>query len=464
MSKTPTIQELFDEAWDEWRHGHDTKSAEIWYTILKRYKDEQTTPSAVDALNYLAMYERIWEGRIESDIDIEANIQQAESINYLRGKADSLIELALRAKTSKDALNKFQSARSIYNNLHSKHGIIKLNYFYGMYLIKRGIEKFGHIFNEFQIALQYAIETNKKYYKAQIHHGIGEAFLRLGNLEEAGHHFEISLQIFQYLKNERKTLEVLVSKADIEAQKDSIDSSDQLESLYHEFNERIGERKENIPLSDHFNHLSRFCDLFIDSENYKKANLLVVDLEKILRQTNVNSSLYFQGKMSLALIKGNIQLKLLNLSNAGDLYQYIIRRKSEADIKDLYGALISLAIISLYKYRMFFDTIHLTEAQELIREAIHLSETTDHTRGYLRASMVEVSLRMSVGDMEDLDEMEEIIEKARKKGLLTEARRAQKEITRFKRIITTRKDEPGDRSVENVLRYALEAKKLVWNN
>ena len=234
--------------------------------------------------------------------------------------------------------------------------------------------------------------------------------------------------------------------------------------MYHEFKGRIGKRKEKIPLSDLFNHLSRFCDLFIDSENYKKANLLVVDLEKILRQTNVNSSLYLQGKMSLALIKGNIQLKLLNLSNAGDLYQYIIRRKSEADIKDLYGALISLAIISLYKYRIFFDTIHLTEAQELIREAIHLSETTDHLRGYLRASMVEVSLRMSVGDMEDLDEMEEIIETARKKGLLTEARRAQKEISRFKSIITTRKNEPGDRSVENVLRYALEAKKLVWNN
>jgi hypothetical protein len=234
--------------------------------------------------------------------------------------------------------------------------------------------------------------------------------------------------------------------------------------MYHEFKERISKRKEKIPLSDLFNHLSRFCELFIDSENFKQANLLVIDLEKILRQTSVNSSLYFQGKMSLALIKGNIQLKLLNLTNAGDLYQYIIRRNSEAKIKDLYGALISLAIISLYKYRIFFDTAHLTEAQELIREAIHLSETTDHLRGYLRASMVEVSLRMSVGDIDDLDEMEEIIETARKKGLLTEARRAQKEISRFKRIITTRKVVPEDRSVEKVLRYALEAKKLVWNN
>ncbi|MCK4849169.1 MAG: hypothetical protein KAT16_09100, partial [Candidatus Heimdallarchaeota archaeon] len=430
----------------------------------KRCKDEHIVPSSVDALNYLAMYERIWEGRIEADIDIEENIKRAESINYLKGKADSLIELALRAKTSKDALDKFQSAREIYNGLHNKHGMIKLNYLYGMYLIKRGIEKFGHIFNQFQVALQFAIETNNKYYKAQIHHGIGEAFLRLGNLEEADHHFEISLQIFQYLKNERKILEVLVSKADSEAQKDSIDSFDKLESVYLEFKERISKRKEKIPLSDLFNHLSRFCDLFIDSENYKQANFLVVDLEKILNQTSVNSSLYFQGKMSLALIKGNIQLKLLNLTNSGDLYQYIIRRKSEAKIKDLYEALISLAIISLFKYRIFFDAIHLTEAQELIREAIHLSEATDHLRGYLRASMVEVSLRMSVGDIEDLDEMEEIIETARKKGLLTEARRAQKEIMRFKRIIKTRKIVPEDKSVEKVLRYALEAKKLVWNN
>ena len=464
MSKTPSIQALFDEAWDEWIHGHDTKSAEIWYSLLKRCEEEHVLSSSVDALNYLAMYERIWEGRIEADIDIEGNIKKAESIHHLKGKADSLIEFALRAKTSKDALNRFQSAREIYNSLQTKHGIIKLNYLYGMYLINRGIEKFGHIFNQFQIALQYAIETNNNYYKAQIHHGIGEAFIRLGNFEEASHHFEISLQIFQYLKNERKILEVLVSKADIETQKDSIDSSDKLESMYHEFKERISKRKEKIPLSDLFNHLSRFCELFINSENYKQANLLVIDLEKILRRTNVSSSLYFQGKMSLALIKGNIQLKLLNLTNAGDLYQYIIRRKSEAKIKDLYGALISLAIISLYKYRIFFDTAHLTEAQELIREAIHLSETTDHLRGYLRASMVEVSLRMSVGDVEGLDEMEEIIETARKKGLLTEARRAQKEISRFKRIITTSKVVPEDRSVEKVLRYALEAKKLVWNN
>ena len=78
--------------------------------------------------------------------------------------------------------------------------------------------------------------------------------------------------------------------------------------------------------------------------------------------------------------------------------------------------------------------------------------------------MVEVSLRMSVGDIEDLDEMEEIIEAARKKGLTTEARTAQKEVARFKRIITSRKVIPEDRSVEKVLRYALEAKKLVWKN
>ena len=463
MKANSLIKAEFDRAWKEWIHGHDTEAAEIWYSILRKYPESENDQISIDAVNYLAMYERIWEGRIETEIDIIKNKKNSEIINYSKGAADSLIEIALRSKSQEDALSEFQAAREIYERLNDKEGLIKLNYQYGMYLVNRGIGKFGQIFNKFQVALQNAIETNRKYYKAQIHHGIGEAFLRLENLEEASHHFDIASQIYHYLNNERKILEVLVSRADVESQNQQTTSSEKLVTLYDEFTSRIEKIKDRIPKSALFSHLSRFCDLFLDFEDYKYINTLVEELDAILRQTNINSSLYFQGKMSLALIKGNIQLKMLNFTNAEDLYNYILRRRGEAKITDLYGALISLAIISLYKYRIFFDTVHLSEAQSLIQDAINISETTDHVRGFLRASVVNVMLKISVGDLDEIDEMERIIKSAQEKGLVTEARRAQKEITRLKRMIRTQ-DKSDDRSVEKILIYALEAKRLVWKN
>ena len=160
-------------------------------------------------------------------------------------------------------------------------------------------------------------------------------------------------QIFNYLKNERKSLDILVSKADVEYQNQFIDASKTLKAFYKEFNKQILNIQEKIPLTDLFSHISRFCVLFLDLDDYFQANSLLTELESILRQASVNSSLYFQGKMSLAFLKGNVQLKLLNLSKAEEMYNYIVRRRSEAKITDLYGALISLAIISLYKYRIF---------------------------------------------------------------------------------------------------------------
>jgi hypothetical protein len=457
------IQAEFDRAWKEWIHGHDTVAAEIWYAILKKYPDSENDQISVDALNYLAMYERIWEGRMETEIDVIKNKKNAEIINYSKGKADSLIEIALRSKSQEETLKNFHDAQKIYEQLNDKEGLIKLNYQYGMFLVNRGIGKFGQIFNKFQVALQFAIETNRNYYKALIHHGIGEAFLRLENVEEASHHFDISSQIFQYLNNERKFIEVLVSKADVESQNQQTPSTEKLLFLYEQFSNRLEGVKSKIPKSALFGHLSRFCELFLDFENYKQINTLVTELDTILKQANINSRLYFQGKMSLALIKGNIQLKKLNFTNAEDLYNYILRRRGEAKITDLYGALISLAIISLYKYRIFFDTIHLSGAQSLIQEAIKISETTDHVRGFLRASVVNIMLKISVGDLDDIDEMEKIIHSAQEKGLVTEARRVQKEINRLKRMIRTQ-NLTEDRSVEKILQYALEAKRLVWKN
>ncbi len=463
ITSKPFIQAQFDRAWNEWIHGNDTEAAEIWYSILRQYPESENDQIIIDVTNYLAMYERIWEGRIETEIDIIKNMKNAEIINYSKGKADALIEIALRSKSREDKPNEFQTAQEIYVQLNDKEGLIKSNYQYGMHLVNRGIGKFGHIFNKFQVALQYAIETNRKYYKALIHHGIGEAYLRLENIEEASHHFDIAFQIFQYLNNERKVIEVLVSKADVESQKQQTGSSERLRVLYEEFTSRIRTIKGKIPKTALFSHLSRFCDLFLDFEDYKQINSLVEELDAILRQTNINSRLYYQGKMSLALIKGNIQLKKLNLTGAEEFYKYITRRRGEAKITDLYGALISLAIISLYKYRIFFDTNHLSEAQGLIQEAIKISETTDHVRGFLRANVVNVMLKVSVGDLDDIDEMEQIIKSAQEKGLVTEARRVQKEINHLKRMIRS-ESLTEDRSVEKILQYALEAKKLVWKN
>ncbi len=463
MNTKSFVQAEFSRAWKEWIHGHDNEAAEIWYSILRKYPESENDEITIDVINYLAMYERIWEGRMETEIDIIRNMRNAEILNYSKGKADALIEIALRSKSQEDTLNEFQTAQEIYEHLDDKEGLIKSNYQYGMHFVNRGIGRFGHIFNKFQVALQFAIETNRKYYKALIHHGIGEAFLRLENIGEASHHFDIASQIFQYLSNERKVIELLVAKADVESQKQQNVTSETLKSLYEEFTTRIESIKGKIPKTALFSHLSRFCELFLDFEDYKQIDILVEELDAILRQANINSRLYFQGKMSLALIKGNIQLKKLNLTNAEDLYNYIIRRRGEAKITDLYGALISLAIISLYKYRIFFDTTHLSKAQELTQEAINISETTDHVRGYLRANVVNVMLKLSVGNLDDIEEMEQIIQSAQEKGLVTEAQRAQKEINRLKRMIRTESLTEG-RSVEKILQYALEAKRLVLKN
>ncbi len=409
------------------------------------------------------MYERIWEEKIHSEIDLSQNKKNAEIIGYSKGVADSIVEQALRANSPEIAIKQFQEARKIYEQLSDKQGLIKIIFLYAMYLVQRGIEKFGHIFNQFQSALQYAIEINDKYYKAKIHHGIGEAFLRLENLKESRHHFDISSQIFTYLENERKIIEVLVSIADVESQEDSIISPETLIKLYTEFTDRISTIKDRIPISDLFRHLFRFCELFLEIDDYKQVNNLIKEMEGILTQANINSRLYFQGKMSLALIKGNVKLKLLNLSDAEELYQYIIRRRAEAKITDLYGALISLAIISLYKYRIFFDDIYLSNAQALIQEAIQLSETTDHVRGLLRAKVVDLMLKISIGDIDDIEEMETVITTAKTKGLLTEAKRASEEIKRFKKRITAQELNEED-TVKKVLQYALEARKIVHKN
>jgi tetratricopeptide (TPR) repeat protein len=338
-----------------------------------------------------------------------------------------------------------------------------VTYLYGVYLVKRGIERFGYLFEQFQTALQYAIEENNKYFIAEIHHGIGEAFLRLGNLKEAQHHFEISLQIHKYLNNDRKILGLLVSIADVEMQTEEYDSLYVLEKNYKEFNNLISEVREKIPLTDLFNHLSRFSDIFLEQDAYKQVSSLVNELEKILRQANINSRLFFEGKMALASIKGNMELKKLNLNKAEELNLYITKRREQARISDLYNALISLAIISIYKYRIFFDMEHLTRAQELIKDAIKISKDTDHIRGYVRASMVEVMLKITTGGKNaDLSEMERVINIAQEKGLHIEARHAQKELLRFRRVNIGINHTPLDnRSVVEVLQYAIEAKKIV---
>jgi len=236
-----------------------------------------------------------------------------------------------------------------------------------------------------------------------------------------------------------------------------------LEKKYTHFNNLISDVKHKIPLTDIFNHLSRFSDTFLELDAYKQVNSLVNELEIILRQANINSSLYFEGKMALASIKGNVELKKINLTNAEELYNYIIRRREQARISDLYNALISLAIISIYHYRIFFDIEHITKAQGLIKDAIRISKDTDHIRGYVRASMVDAMLKMTTGsENEDLFEMERVIDIAQEKGLHIEARHAQQELLRFRRVnIRMKSTHLDDRSVAEVLQYALEAKKIV---
>ena len=467
MLKLDTDKAQLEKAWDEWSHGNITEAAKIWYDIKENLKTSKNQALEIDVNNYLAMYHRVWEGQDESIIDLEANLKEAKRIKYLKGIIDSEIELAYRTNSSLEAQQHFREAKNnakiIFAEEKDKLTLIRVIYLYGTYLVKRGIEKFGYIFEQFQTALQYAIEENNKYFIAEIHHGIGEAFLRLGNLKEAKHHIEISLQIFQYLKNDRKILGLLVSITDVEMQTEEEDFIYILEKKYQYFDNLISEVRNKIPLTDLFNHLSRFSDMFLELDAYKQVTSLVNELEKILRQANINSSLYFEGKMALASIKGNMELKKLNLNKAEETYIYITKRRELARISDLYGALISLAIISIYKYRIFFDIEHISKAQELIEDAIKISRDTDHIRGYVRASMVKAMLTITTGGgNEDLSEMENVLGDAQKKGLHIEARHAQKELLRFRRGNVGKKQSRfDDRSVVEVLNYALEAKKIV---
>lgn len=467
MLNLSTVNAQFKEAWNEWSHGNIIEAATIWYEIKQQLQNSNEELLKIDVNNYLAMYQRVWEGKNELIIDIEANLQQALKLNYNKGIVDAKIELAFRTTSTEEAQKNFQEAKRIAYTISEekkrKLELIRVIYLNGRYLVKRGIEKFGYIFEQFQKALQYAIEENNKYFIAEIHHGIGEAFLRLGNLKEAQHHLEISLQIYQYLNNERKILGLLVSIADVEMQTEEHEPLHILEKKYAHFNNLISDVKHKIPLTDLFNHLSRFSDTFLELDAYKQVSSLVNELEIILRQANINSSLYFEGKMALASIKGNVELKKINLTNAEELYNYIIRRREQARISDLYNALISLAIISIYNYRIFFDIEHITKAQELIKDAIKISKDTDHIRGYVRASMVDAMLKITTGSgNEDLVEMEKVIDIAQEKGLHIEARHAQKELYRFRRVNIRMKSTPlDDRSVAEVLQYALEAKKIV---
>ncbi len=467
MISSDTVSAHLEKAWTEWSHGNITEAAKIWYNVKELLKNSKNERLEIDVNNYLAMYQRVWEGKDESIIDVEVNLKQAQRLNYLKGIVDSKIELAFRATSAEQAQNNFREARTIARKMFeeekTKSELIRVTYLYGIYLVKRGIEKFGYLFEQFQTALQYAIEENNKYFIAEIHHGIGEAFLRLGNLNEAKHHFEISLQIYKYLNNDRKILALLVSIADAEIQTEEYNSHDILEKNYQEFNNLISEVRNKIPLTDLFNHLSRFSDIFLELDAFKRVSSLVNELEKILREVNINSKLYFEGKMALASIKGNMELNKLNLTRAEDLYLYITKRREQARIADLYNALISLAIISIYKYRIFFDIERLTRAQELIKDAIKISKDTDHIRGYVRASMVDAMLKITVGGKNaDLSEMERVINIAQEKGLQIEARHAQKELFRFKRGNIGINHAPlDDRSVAEVLQYALEAKKIV---
>ena len=76
MKTNPLIQAEFRRAWNEWIHGHDTKAAEIWYEILRKYPESGNDQITIDVVNFLAMYERIWEGRMETEIDIIRNKQK----------------------------------------------------------------------------------------------------------------------------------------------------------------------------------------------------------------------------------------------------------------------------------------------------------------------------------------------------------------------------------------------------
>ena len=80
------IQAQFEMAWNEWIHGRDSEAANIWYKITKTEPESENDTSRIDAINYLAMYERIWEGGIESAVDVVLNKKNAEIIDYKKAE------------------------------------------------------------------------------------------------------------------------------------------------------------------------------------------------------------------------------------------------------------------------------------------------------------------------------------------------------------------------------------------
>lgn len=461
--KNVQYEVLFQKAWENWIHGYESEAAEIWKQILISTSNENDKLIEIDVINYLAMYQRVWEEKIEQVIDLKKYLDIANDLKYTRGIANISIELALRSKTFERTQELFIEARRLYEEINDRNGIMKALFLYSTYLIERGVEKFDYIFKQLQTALELAIGENNKFFIAQIHYAIGEAFLRLGNLHEAHHHFEISLQNFTHLGHERRSISLLVSIADVKIQSNLENAIDELKNSYTAFTKKLENIREKIPVFDLFYHLSRFSDLFLELEDFKQVQNLINDLEKILRQVNIESSLYFQGKMALAHIKGNLELTKLNLSNASEMYNYILRRRDHARISDLYGALISLAVISLYKYRIIFDGTFIKNAQDLVQEAIKISEATDHIKGYVRAHMVFSLLKLSIAGVNaDLSEMEDVIILAQEKGLHSEAKKAYQELSRFKGIYQSQTQFfPEAHSVAEVLQYALEAKKSV---
>ncbi|MFW9856425.1 MAG: tetratricopeptide repeat protein [Candidatus Thorarchaeota archaeon] len=478
-TRSELLTEQLDMAWNEWIHGNEIRAAEIWYFVRGQAEDSQDRFSEIDALTNLAMFQRVWEGKNFSNkqIDLNRNLDNARALHYHKGIVNALLELAQSTNLPEIAQASFKEAREIAETQLTegeKKKILKNVIFrHGRRAIQRGESRFDSIFKEFQKALEYAIEENDKYYIAQIHHGIGECFLRLGNLKEARRNYEIALQIFEYLGNERKILEVLVSITDVESQLVSLSDEgekpiDVLAKYYGDFETLLKANENKIPLSDRFEHLSRFCDLFLELGDLDQVTILISELERILRQANIESSQSFDfkslpwGRMAIAGDKGNLELTKLNLARAEELYNYILRRKNRARISDLYGALISLAIISIYRYRIYFDITFLSTAQDLIEEAIQITKDTDHLRGYVRASMVSAMLKITLEGETDFSEIEQVLETAQKEGLHIEARRAQEEINRFNRVARLRHDNrTKDRSVAEVLYYALEAKKIV---
>ncbi|WP_455462878.1 hypothetical protein [Candidatus Hodarchaeum mangrovi] len=58
------FEDLFQKAWENWIHGYEKEAAEIWKQILKSAINENDRLVEIDAINYLAMYQRVWEEKI----------------------------------------------------------------------------------------------------------------------------------------------------------------------------------------------------------------------------------------------------------------------------------------------------------------------------------------------------------------------------------------------------------------